>query len=757
MPPGVDDSPAADQHPAAPRSAWTTPNRANLVRVLLGLVTVVAVGVAAAFGWAFKVQRDDAAAQFRDATAARLYAEAQLDLDGMTTGNTNDVVAMQKLLAAKVIGAGLDGDDYLRVAQQRERDTLKLIDTSSQVVSVAFSPDGKRIASGGADATVRLWDTETGQPIGAPMRGHNKMVIGLAFSPDGSRIASGSPDATLRMWDADTGQPIGQPLRSDGGVTRVAFSPDGKRIASGGSDATVRLWDAGTGRPIGAPMRGHEAAVMSVAFSPDGRQIASAGFDDTVRLWDAGTGQPVGAPMRGHEAAVMSVAFSPDGSRIASSGADKTIRMWEVADGKPAGVPLRSEAAVPALAFSPDGSRLAAGCSDNTIRLWDPATGSVVGTLTGHRATVETVAFSPDGLRLASGAGDRTLRIWDAGSGQPLVGHQDMVNSVRFSDDGRQIRSGGRDRTARVWDVATRREIGQVKRVDDPDVESLYWVGDHRLLSTGATNLRLWDADNAKPVGDPLAMPDDQMLQSASWIATPPRIAMRVARNGIQVFDENMTPVGAPIWPGGFLGFYFSPDGKTLATTGAESTITFWDVETGKSRGQVKASGLVITAEFSPDGAHLAAGTQGGTDNTQSAVWLWDTATSQPVGEPIPVTSPATTMQFSWSGALLAVGSGDGTVRLWDVNTREQLGAPLTGHRSMVLATAFSPDDTTLATASMDNTLRMWTVPTGSPDALCAKITHNMSHEQWNEWVSPELDYIEACPGQPIAADGESR
>ena len=373
-----------------------------------------------------------------DASICLWDAKTGLQLDGLFQGHTHNITPTLAF-----------SSNSLRIAPDScDSESIHLLDTKTglhlsstrhtfDVISVAFSPDGKRIVSGSWDTSICLWDAKTGSLLGShSISDDDSEVTSVAFSPDGKRIVTGSWNTAIYLQDVETGLQLGSPLLNGhtGKITSVAFSLDGKKIVSGSDDNTICLWDVKTGLQLGSPFIGHTNEITSVVFSPDGKKVASGSHDKSICLWDVETGLQLGNPLNGHTDWVTSVAFSPSGKKIASGSQEKIIWLWDAETGLQLGSPLNGHSdAVTAVVFSPDGKMIASASRDKTICLWDAETGLQLGSpLKGHTDWVASLAFSPSEKCIVSGSGDATVCIWSCAT-EDLVDLQSDSRSRQTS------------------------------------------------------------------------------------------------------------------------------------------------------------------------------------------------------------------------------------------------------------------------------------------------------------------------------------
>jgi WD40 repeat protein len=586
----------------------------------------------------------------------------------------------------------------------------------SGAVELTFSPDGRTLATAyrvlalengamvqyGSEA--RLWRLEDAEArLLAILPGHAGPVTALAFSPDGKTLATGSgggrglAPGEARLWDGATGQLQAVLQGHTRPVQRLAFSPDGRLLATGAMSiyagdraGEVRIWDAQTGQ-MRAALEGHEDKIADLAFSPDGRMLASASRDATARLWDAATGRLRGI-LRSHSDRIWSLDIAPGGHTLATCSADNSVRLWKMPDkseaggGEPKRILAGHTSMILAGAISPDRRELATGSEDGTARVWDLQTGRLRLVLPGHPGLVWDTVFSPDGRLLAAGSGGggprlrgrnmqpaaaAEVRLWDIRTGRleaVLAGHTDWVARVVFSPGGKILATGGgsRDPTVRLWDLPGGQLRAVLRGHTSGEVRTLIFSPDGRRLATGAgygdASVRLWDVETGRLLAALPRLPGEAVPEfspdgSLLALANGPEVRLwelpASAGAGEPRLRATLQGLEEPAW-----ALCFSPDGKTVAASGWGRDVVLWDSASGKVRVRLPARLPVRSLAF------LAGGVLAGSSGTRGlrngrlaagAVMLWEVTTGRElpvtVGTPLASLPAEMAMPFSSRGA----------------------------------------------------------------------------------------------------------
>ncbi|RCJ19932.1 hypothetical protein A6S26_04160 [Nostoc sp. ATCC 43529] len=534
------------------------------------------------------------------------------------------------------------------------------------VWSVTFSPDGQVLASGSNDQTIKLWDIITGQCL-KTLENHSGGVRSVTFNRNGQILASGSDDQTVKLWNVSTGECL-KTLQEEGcSVWSVAFSPQDNILASGNDDYKVRLWDINSSLCI-QTLEGHTQRVYSVTFSSDGNTLASGSHDCTVKLWDIRTSKCI-KTLKGHTDLVHSVTFSVDASAVVSCGDDQTVRVWNVASGECLKTLQGHKSRVWSLVISTNQNICASSSDDQTVKLWNINTGRCIKTFQGYNNGIWSVAASPSNNILASGSNDQTVALWDATTGKclkTLDGHGGRVTSVVFSADSQLLASASEDRTVRLWDLSTGKCL-KILRGHSNRVTSVSFTADSHFLASGSDDqtIRVWDISTGQ------CLYTLEGHSGRTWSVAS------------------------------------SSDSHTLASGSHDQTVRLWNATSTQCLKTLQGhTDWVWGVGFSSDGRILASG------SGDQTIKLWDVSTGQCLRTLQGHTNSVYSVAFSSDGRLLVSGSGDQTLKLWDVCTGICL-MTLSGHNRWVWSVGFSRDGQTVFSCSEDETIKIWDVKTG--------------------------------------------
>lgn len=664
----------------------------------------------------------------------------------LASGDDKGVVILWDVAARRMIGQPLTGHQQA-------------------VYSLAFSPDNKILASGsfvqvgenGSEHSgeIRLWNVATRELMGAPLLGHSSLVQSLAFSPDGRTLASGNGryfpvglEASIILWDVATRRPAGTPLMGhDDSILSLAFSPDGRVLASGSADEKVRLWDVGLRQPLNdferleadfpRLMRHHETEVLEVKFTRDGKNLISADADNRILVREVefstvnnrlslSASSPIKYFASYSSRETKSLTFSTETFKWATAGcrklgpdgscAEADLSVWDTAARLPISRLITEdsgnsiESAIEGVAFSPDGKVLVT--ASDKLYLWDTANGQPLGQLGGSSQELSSVAYSPDGKILAAGScakiderdigqtcAQGEIRLWNADTRQPLpqplLGHTGSVTMLVFSPDGKTLASSDGNNII-LWNVETRQSLGEIR--------------------TG--HLAKEGSSVPNPIISMAFSPDGKTLASG----------------GCRRLEQTPTPNG---------------ETQDLCTQGE---VRFWNAATRELSGQPLTGHKdgIWSLAFSPDGKALASAS-GQHDGT---IKLWDLSTRQRLGRDFTgATSAMRKLVFSPDGATLVSISDSGpsaqSIFLWDIGTRQLIGQPLAGHRDKIQDIAFSPDGRWLASGDRGKKLILWDMKLEAWKAnACRVANRNLTRREWQRYFADE-PYHKTCPNLP--------
>jgi WD40 repeat protein len=598
------------------------------------------------------------------------------------------------------------------------------------VITVAFSPDGKQLATGGWDNLVRVWEVPSGKPL-FKLEGHSAAVWRAIFSPDGKQLLSTDQGGGVKLWDLKTRREVRSFEGHTGGVYKPAWADGGRTLITPSFDQSIRIWDVATGKEKLSIATGAE--VHGLALSPDGKTLASSDNNGKISFWEPGSGKPI-RDWQGHENGIDHLEFSRDGTMLVSGGWDSKAVVWEAATGKKVRELVGHRDNVWPVVIAPDGKTIATGSRDGTIRLWDMMTGKELRVLEGHQKGIPMVAISPDGKLLASASWDGHARIWELATGKPVApqqGHLGPVLDVHLSKDGVQAHSIGEDRTLRTWQTREQKELAQ-KTLPAFKIAVFSGDGSRVLLVEETERAILLDVQSGKELTRFGRVGARSLLPVLSH--TGHRLLGMTSETSLRVWN---LPDSKMVFQHSFEGSVITavaltPDGSHLAVGTSDGWIYVWRIDNKLELRRMMPGAAPARLAFSPDGRMLAEAAPG------NSVRVWEVLTGEARVELASECPNASSLVFSPTGQLLAVGDPAGVIEAWDLSVA---GKPVkvNGHVAKIGALHFSRDDQSLVSGGDDSVVLIWDLAkVGLPSKKPEKPTGKELESAWRDLSLPD-------------------